>query len=47
MELPRMVDVANDSRRLGIALEINYDFRESFDPRSHGGESRWLFDRTL
>jgi len=47
MELLRMVDVANQSRRLGIALEINRDFRESFNPRSHVSESRRLFDRTL
>ena len=47
MELQRMLDVANESRRLGIALEINCDFRKSFDPRSHTSECRWLFDRTL
>ena len=47
MELRRMLDVTNESRRLGTALEINCDFRKSFDPRSHGSESRGLFDRAL
>ena len=32
----------------GIALEINrLRFFESVDPRSHRGESRWLFGPTL
>ena len=45
MELRRKLDIP--SRRLGIALETNCHFRESFDPRSHRGESRWLFELTL
>ena len=31
------------SRRIGIALETNFTFRESIDPRSRRDESRWLF----
>jgi hypothetical protein len=31
----------------GIALETNSRFCESVDPRSHRGESRWLFGPTL
>ena len=45
MELRRMLDVP--SRRIGIALETNCNFRESFDPRNLCGESRWLFEPTL
>jgi hypothetical protein len=35
------------SRRIGIALETNRRFCKSVDPRSHRGESRWLFEHTL
>ena len=42
-----MLDVTNESRRLGIAFETNCDIRESFDSRSYRSESRWLFERTL
>jgi hypothetical protein len=50
MELRRMHDVASQSIRLGIALETNCHFRESFDHRSHRShrsESRGLFEPTL
>ena len=42
-----MHDVASQSIRLGIALETNCHFRESFDHRSHRSESRGLFEPTL
>ena len=42
-----MLDAASQGRRLGITLETNCHFRESFDPRSHRSESRWLRERTL
>jgi hypothetical protein len=35
------------SKRLGIALGTDRLFCESVDPRSHRGESRWLFGPTL
>ena len=42
-----MLDVASQNRRLGIALETNFDIGESFDSRSYRSESRWLFEHTL
>ena len=33
-----MLDVPSQSRRLGIALETNFDIGESFDSRSYRSE---------
>ena len=40
-------DVSRASIRLGLAFEPYRNFREGVDTRSHRGECRWLFERTL
>ena len=47
MESRPMLAVASQTIWLGIALETNCHFRESFDPRGHRSESRWLCEPTL